>query len=860
MVNDFQTEKSPADDDSLIRDLLAEACEAPPVPKTVLRRLDRQVEAVWGESPGLSNSTFQPARRIVSVFHPARRIAKRSVQSARTLSVAAIAAAICICTIALLFDGGGSYSWADTIDRLQRESLVRVVQRGSDEVYWFSLREKLIAQQTPQQTRVVDYRRNVSLSYRAGDDVIERTTLELSDTGSLAASRVVWYLLSGDPVPPRDVLPLVTITESWQHVLRNGQEQVELRSQIASQNRKSEPFEVVALLDPRTRFPNSIRVEARDGQIRELSLSSIPKQEPTLRIPGLPNDLPIVDRLAPLDQFASSRGERLSAVEAGSATSVQLDSATVDGISVSVAGSSEPAKDVAIGSLELGWQPVAPVSISVDGVVDEVDRILAEVWQSEGLEPAARASDDEFMRRLYLDLTGRIPSVSEVRNFHERIAAGEGREELINHLLQSADHSTHIAAMWRSYLIPEDVDLSSLGGAAAFDEWFADQIKDGVPYDQIVRNLLQAEGRLAQSGPLLFYAAAKLDPEKLAGRTSRVFLGMRVECAQCHDDPFEPWTQNDFWSLAAYFAQLSRPQGTLEAASPVMSVRDVGYGEVTLPDKDVVVAPRLLDGTIYDGTAERPRREQLSLWLTAPENPYFARATVNRVWALMFGRGIIDPVDGFGAVNQPAVPDVLDLLSGFFIESGFDLRELIGVIARTRAYQLSSGGGAGAEDRRNAFAQMHVKVLSAEQLYDCIAVATLLDASRNVGGEVLSLDRIRNSSRQQFIEQFRAPSGRTTEYLGGIPQALTLMNGSIIEDATGLKKSGLLDSLQAPFFSNDERIRILFLSCVSREPTPEEWALCRSYLGEDGSAADALEALADILWALLNSAEFTVNH
>jgi hypothetical protein len=202
----------------------------------------------------------------------------------------------------------------------------------------------------------------------------------------------------------------------------------------------------------------------------------------------------------------------------------------------------------------------------------------------------------------------------------------------------------------------------------------------------------------------------------------------------------------------------------------------------------------------------------------------------------------------------------MDLLAAYFIETGFDLRELFRVVALCRAYRLSSGADAADIDRTEWFAQMQVKTLTAEQIYDCIAVATLLDAPAAAQAEGLSLHRAGNSTREAFLQQFRTPSARRTEYERGIPEALTLMNGALISDATGLARSGLLKSLEAPFFTDDQRIKVLYLATLSREPTRIEWDLLREYVARRGLDTPIHEPLADILWAVLNSAEFTMNH
>ena len=310
----------------------------------------------------------------------------------------------------------------------------------------------------------------------------------------------------------------------------------------------------------------------------------------------------------------------------------------------------EPRPPVAIAP---AWEPFA-APLAADELSRRVDDELAALWSSNGIRPVGPSSDPEFMRRVYLDLTGRIPSVFEAQEFLED-SSPDRRERLVDRLLAHRDHATHLAAVWREILLPSDVDLSRVGGPVKFEEWLAVRFAENRSYDQIVRDILLAEGRVAESGPLLFYAALKLNPEELAARTSRAFLGMRMECAQCHDHFFDDISQHDFWSFAAFFARISRPRGKMEMTSPVLAVRDNQQGDVTIPETDEVVPPRLpLSAVEVQDTPDGPsRREQLVDWLTAQNNGHFARATVNRVWAHLFGRGLVEPVDDMRPANPP---------------------------------------------------------------------------------------------------------------------------------------------------------------------------------------------------------------
>jgi hypothetical protein len=426
------------------------------------------------------------------------------------------------------------------------------------------------------------------------------------------------------------------------------------------------------------------------------------------------------------------------------------------------------------------WEPFAeplpPTELS-----ERVDNELAAVWQANGIRPVGPATDAEFMRRVYLDLTGRIPNANEVRDFLENPST-DRREALVDQLLAHRDHATHLAAVWRSVLLPAETDLSRLGGTVRFDEWLAERFAENAPYDQVVRELLLAKGRVAESGPLLFYAALRLNPEELAARTSRAFLGVRMECAQCHDHPFDEVSQSGFWSFAAFFARISRPRGKMEMTSPVLAVRDNQQGDVTIPESDEVVPPRLpLTASAISDAADGPSRRKLLVdWLTSPNNGQFARATVNRMWSHLFGRGLVEPVDDMRPANAPIAPEALETLSRDFAASKFDLRRLLRALVLTKSYQLSSRSEESDPSRALHFAQMNIKSLTAEQLYDCIAVALQQGGMVAAASAQPGLERFADTSRQGFIEKFRAPAGQVTDYHAGIPQALTLMHGSLI--------------------------------------------------------------------------------
>lgn len=489
-------------------------------------------------------------------------------------------------------------------------------------------------------------------------------------------------------------------------------------------------------------------------------------------------------------------------------------------------------------------------------MISLIDKTLSDAWQADAVVPAERSSDAEFLRRAFLDLTGRIPRVSETRTFLDD-AAPNKREQLIGDLLERPGHPSHLADVWCRFLLPDTAAVNQIDGSNAFESWMRNRFAENRSYAEIVRELLLATGEPNESGPVLFYTSLELKPEKVAASTSRAFLGIQIQCAQCHNHPFDKWTQNDFWGYAAFFARIS-PQST--QAGRQGTVRDSTTGEVMLPDSDEVVAPRFLLGKDAIKQNERSRRQLLAEWMTAPENPYFAKAAVNRIWAQLFGHGIIDPPDDMNEANAPRFGLLLDELAGYFASTNYDVRRFYQLLTMTNAYQLSSEHLSENDRPAGLFASMQLKMLTAEQLYNCVSVATCRPYDDVLASVPSSRAKRAMTNRGTFVDKFRAPTGNPTEYRSGIPQALMLLNGKLVDDATDLDRSDILVSLQAPFFTDDERVETLFLATLSRRPSAEMQQNFADYIAACRSEEEKQTALGNILWALLNSAEFAMNH
>jgi hypothetical protein len=486
-------------------------------------------------------------------------------------------------------------------------------------------------------------------------------------------------------------------------------------------------------------------------------------------------------------------------------------------------------------------------------MIARIDELVAARIKAAGFEPAARSSDEEFVRRVYLDVTGAIPRVAEAREFLAD-SREDKRARLIDKLLDSPGHASHLANTWRTIMLPGGLNLEQVNQVVGVQNWLRQRFLENRRYDDLVAELLVASDG-GEAGPALYYTSLDVAPEKLAGSTARIFLGLQIECAQCHDHPHDHWRQKDFWGYAAFFARLRQPE-----MNPVQRGRarliDLEEGEVKLPDKEEIVLPKFPDGDSPGEKELGTRREQLAVWMASRDNPYLARAGSNRVWWHLFGRGLVEPVDDIGRQNQPSHPQLLDELTRYFIATGFDLRELYRTLTNTDAYQRTSVWASEPLPPPELYVHVPVKTLTAEQLYDSVN-RVLHRRPQSMMPNVVS--PLVDPQRQAFIAKVQSSGRNFLEYQAGVLQALALLNGNDLSEATDPNRSPLLGSLAAPFFTDDDRLATLFLATYSRQPTAAELDICRAQLAKY-SESDRPRGYSDVLWALLNSAEFALNH
>lgn len=470
--------------------------------------------------------------------------------------------------------------------------------------------------------------------------------------------------------------------------------------------------------------------------------------------------------------------------------------------------------------------------------------------------PAGRAADDaEFLRRATLDLHGTIPSAGRVAAFLDS-RDPQKRSKLIDELLADTQFGRHFGETWSNLLFVRESTNRQLRSEPLAD-WFARRFNDNTPWDKTVRDLITATGTQDENGAATFFISLRT-PEKMNDQVCRVLLGVQLQCAQCHDHPFTGWKRSDYWSMAAFFTKV-RAGGKKVGKGAPESVTEGSRGKkAPLPDSALNLPPKFLGGDAPKLKGDEPYRPALARWIIAPENPYFARATVNRVWSQFFGRGFITPVDNITDASSAAQPELYAALVSQFAAQGFDLKALVRGICNSRAYQRASDSATAGHEDDALYAQMMVRPMTPEQLYDSLAaVVGSTDDSPEAPRRKRAAAKKKvgpASSRTKFVDFFQAPAGADpAEYPSGIPQVLRLMNSPELN-----RRPTLLGELDQPGRTTEQRIERLYLATLSRRPTAAEYARLAAYVREPGRTPR--EAYEDLLWVLLNSSEFSLNH
>jgi hypothetical protein len=492
-----------------------------------------------------------------------------------------------------------------------------------------------------------------------------------------------------------------------------------------------------------------------------------------------------------------------------------------------------------------------------------IDGRFQNYHEEEGLRSAGVVGDAAFLRRVHLDLAGRIPSVSQLRDFTTDTNPNKRLAE-IDRLLESERFGEHMARIWRRVLIP--ASTPNPVGTAGLERWLEEQLDENIGFDQIARELITAGGaefriqedssdeaesmRNQMTSPVSYLASTGGQPAEMASSVSRVFLGVKLECAMCHNHPFSDWSQDDFWGVAAFFsgAQLRNgPQLDSQQQTTTMDRRSTTVNDtegqsysISLPWSDDAV----------DVPEDQLPRQFFARWATSKKNPHFSATMVNRVWQHLCGDGLTESVEDLDLAPERERAIILDDLAVKFSESNFDMRALVRAICASEHYQRPSD-----RVRKSTFVGPRpLKVLTPEQLFDSLEVALALPISRIDRGPRF------NGLRDALVARMEEALGNSPDdFRSGIPQALTLMNGTITANATDLQKSKTLKAVVgAPFLNSDEKISTLFLATIGREPSDLELATFVEQVESKSNEEEKGEAMAAILWALINSPEFVL--
>jgi hypothetical protein len=524
--------------------------------------------------------------------------------------------------------------------------------------------------------------------------------------------------------------------------------------------------------------------------------------------------------------------------------------------------------DAASSSSKLAKAGTAPATdarkISAEQLSARIDKLLAAVWKEKQITPAPLTSDEEFVRRIHLDIIGRVPSVAETLEFTSDTRPDK-RQRLLEQLLERGAWAAHFANTWRDLMLAGASAPEIRGQTFGLEMWLRLRFAVNMPFDRVVRELLTADApapammaaEMSEPSPAAYYRAAEGKPEVLAANTSRLFLGMQLQCAQCHDHPFTAWKQKQFWQFAAFFQETGLAPTSASGAADESSKAEDG---IRIPDTEITVTPTFLDGSKPEAKAGEAKRNVLARWITSPDNPYFARATVNRLWDHFFGRGFVHPVDNLDPTNAPCHEELFEEVTRQFVLHNFDMKYLLQSIVGSQAYQRSGRQAEGvtltreqSEKQLTYFGRMPLRRMTSDQLFASFVEATgFKEANATADGQT--------PARAEFQDRFTDTSVPRTEVPTSILQALALMNGKHVAEATDLKQSRALTAIaEAPYLDTKGRIEMLFVTAFSRKPSGKELEEMTAYVA-DKSHNSEKEALADVFWSMLNSAEFVLNH
>ncbi len=500
-----------------------------------------------------------------------------------------------------------------------------------------------------------------------------------------------------------------------------------------------------------------------------------------------------------------------------------------------------------------------------------VDKHTVKKWKELGIAPSELCTDEQFIRRVSLDITGSLPDAKAIRAF---IADKDPkkRDKLVDTLVESPEYSYFFANKWSDILrVKRRQQSNRAAGTFAFHTWIREAIVADKPYDEFVRDIVCAVGDETKSPPAFWYREVQT-PENFVDDVSQVFLGQRLACANCHHHPYEKWTQDDYWGIAAFFARVGKknvqvagqPNNNGQNGKQVLFVRP--NGNVTNKRTGQSAPMKPLDAESMLVPSDEDPRQLFADWLVSPKNPFFAKAVANRYWAHFFGKGIVDPLDDMRVTNPPSNPELLDALAANLVENKYSLKSLVKTICKSRTYQLSSNPNEFNQTDKQSYARYYPKRLQAEVLFD--AVCKLTDSPTQFAG--LPTDRFAPSRAimlpdESFGSYFLDVSGRPQRISAcecervneaSLAMSLHLLNSNEVQDKLA-RTGGRAEQMVKDARPDAEKVEELFLLAIAKKPTAEQLKAALDHIAKsDKSKKQAYE---NIVWALINSKAFLFN-
>ncbi len=501
-----------------------------------------------------------------------------------------------------------------------------------------------------------------------------------------------------------------------------------------------------------------------------------------------------------------------------------------------------------------------------------IDRWVLSKLQTLELPPSQPCDDATFLRRTSIDITGRLPTPGEAKEFMAD-PDPDKRRKWVDQLLASPEYADYFANKWNAILRNKRRDQRSTRGNFLFHAWIRRNLLENKPYDQWMQEIVTASGEIGRNPAVTWFREVKSVEDQVQD-AAQIFLGVRLQCARCHHHPYERWSQQDYYGFAAFFSRLARKPGT-QAGEEVI-FHDRGTAAAINPKTKLPVMPTGLGTDTFAISPDQDPRQVLADWMADKDNPFFARMLVNRYWKHFMGRGLVEPEDDMRGTNPATNPDLLDALASHFIQSGFDLKELIRTICQSRTYQLSSHpNDENADDTQN-FSRYYPKRLTAEVLLDAIDQVTDVQTEfpgQPSGTRALQLPDDSFNADSYFLTLFGRPNNASASesertHDANLAQSLHLLNSRKIHEKVSDPHGRAARLANDPSLTDEEKVRELYLWTLSRLPEAEETEMALSYIRKRAQASEAAaashnrleEAYQDTLWALLNTKEFLFNH